>query len=305
LTSGPSERKLIRKRGLISQTLARGNRGPSYKSNFMLPRNRPSYPTALVLVLLLSPTAIAEDWTTPDGKMSVAIPDSTRFTQIDLGQEVLVGWQSNDGTLVMTVGEMANPRGERLILPPVVEGFAKEFGKSMKNSTILSSSTGHRDGLEFLTMSGKGEKDERTIYVSQVLTTTGKKVYKVLVTGNGVDTRADNDVKALFKSFKPVGKVMEPLPSPPIPTGQALDKQSQKVEETIGYRIGYVIGMLLCIGVPIAIVGLLVFLIVRLSRSQDDDYEDEDRPRGRRRKRTGKRRSSPKRYDEEDDEHGE
>ncbi len=232
---------------------------------------------------------MADEWNTPDGMISVTVPDPTRFVEVKIGPEALVAWKSMDGNLVMAFAELANPKEERLRLSPVVEGFANEFRKTFKNVEILHSSVEQHSGHEVLVMTGRGEKEEFTAYSTQVITSTGGKVYKAMATGIGIDTRTDPDATAFIASFKPlVSRQGGATALVPAPVGQPVQMppEPNAFVKIISNKLGFFAGMLLFA----AFFVFVIVYLVRLSRSRDTD-DDDERPIRRRRRR-----------DDEDDE---
>jgi hypothetical protein len=225
-------------------------------------------PVAIISLLFLSSMSLADEWRTPDGKISVAIPDRERFTEINHGPEVLVSWRSTDGKLVMVVGEMANPADVTLNLPQVTQGFLKEMSKNLKNASILRSATEQRNGHDVLIMSSQGEREGVIVYTTQILMTTGGKVYKAIVHGSGIDTRTDPDTTAFIASFRPL--VRGQLGT----SAQSDDAWWHKYNRATGAFACSVFGM-----------GLMVYMIFQLSRVRKTKNDYDDRPRRRRRRR--------------------
>lgn len=211
-----------------------------------------------------------------------------------------MGWQSTDKTITMLITEMPKPQGAVLILPAVVQGFETEAKKTFKNVLVLDSSEERRGGNVVLVMSLTGERDEGTMYVTQILTSTNTKCYKAIVAGFEIDTRTNPDAVNFIASFKPLKRIEPAHPTPPNSgqkTGQPTeDPKKDNPAYNIGYFIGRV-GCLLFIPCVIALIVLVVFLVSRNQRENDrprrrrrtrdeDDYPDEDdRPRRRRRPR--------------------
>jgi len=243
--------------------------------------------TACILLLFLSGSDLADEWKTPDGVISVAIPDPARFVVVNPGPEALVAWKSMDGNLMMVFVEIPNPRNERLELSPMVDGFANQLRKAFKNVKILHSAVEVRAGHEVLSLTGSGEKKELTIYETEVFVSTGGKVYKATVTGAGIDTRTDPDATTFIASFKPlVPGQSRPTALVPAPVGQ-LVQMPPEPEADVSQKLGFYAGMLLFIVFFVAVVTYLA----RLIRPRNTDDEDNERPRRRRRRR-----------DDEDDE---
>jgi hypothetical protein len=229
--------------------------------------------TACIFLLSLSSSALAEDWKSPDGRISVAVPDPTRFVQAILAPEPLVSWKSIDMKLFMFVFEEPQPKDVKLQQSAVIENFSNEFMMKWRNAAIVDSSSEQRGGHEVFSITGKGEQGEITIYVTKIVMSTGGKVYKALVMGIGIDTRTDPDATAFIASFKPL-LLKQSIPKQAGTPPPSDDERWANYQRATG-AFAFLVFILV----------IIVCVIVKLSRGRHtDDYYDE-RPRRRRRRR--------------------
>ena len=220
---------------------------------------------ALIVFLLLTGVARAEERKSPDGNIAVTVPDPARFTaQIDLPPKVIMSWQSEDQAVRMLVSALPTPPG-----PPPSDtaraktnyevGFMRELNSRFANGKLLHSVVELRNGHEVFVMSGQGESEGTTVYFTQAITITAGNSYVVAVIGFGIDTRTNPDATAFIKSFK----ILDPHPSGPLPSAPPVTEPVQQQKAPVD-QVAYTAGMVA--GVCLFIAGI-AWVVNRFTRS--------------------------------------
>ena len=240
---------------------------------------------AIVVLLSAAGVAGAEEWRTPDGAISVAVPDPTRFVQGNPVPPGLALWESRDGTMQMAIGGLPSPPNGKLRQSPVEQGFMKEMSAQWKNAMLVSSVVEQRNGCEVLTMTARGTANGTPAYLTQTLTVAGGKAYKAMVVGFGRDTRTDPDATAFIESFK-ILVPSSPAPVQPAPRDAGPVPNQKAPVDQVSYTAGMIAGACL-------FVAGIAWVVNRLTRStakeprprrgrperdrrHDDDDDDED-----------------------------
>jgi hypothetical protein len=202
---------------------------------------------SFVFICVVLPNAWAEEWKSPDGNVSVTVPAPARFKAHPADSKVLGGWQTEDELLTLMITEKGNPSAFPLALKPVVEGFEKSAQQELKIVTSLGSATITREGHDLLTMTCSGELGKVTIFVTQLLFATERKVYYAIVRGVGFDTRTDPDVSTFLSTFKPLTPTLRVVHSPnAAPLGRSNDQTTDApVQKTLAYQMGKLAAYLL------------------------------------------------------------
>ncbi|QDU31164.1 hypothetical protein ETAA8_63170 [Anatilimnocola aggregata] len=150
------------------------------------------------LLLALPGLVKAQTWTSPDGFLTVAIPDTKQFQEFPKPPEpLLVLWVSQDESTRFGVSKLPIPLKMKLLQDSVEKGFAEQIGAKVSRSPATNVA-----GHEVWNMSAKGPILEST----QAMVRHEDAVYTLLtVTTNGdLDTEATNlFIKSLAISVPP------------------------------------------------------------------------------------------------------
>jgi len=125
-----------------------------------------------LLFLGLSPVATAQTWTSPDGFLTVASPDPTRFQKVPSPPAPFIGlWVSEDETVRFGVVKMEIPPGIKLLQSSAEEGLEEEMGVS-----VTRLPTKRISGHEVWIMSAKGESAD----ITQSMIQNDAAIYKLM-----------------------------------------------------------------------------------------------------------------------------
>jgi hypothetical protein len=235
--------------------------------------------TAVILLLLTTVVARADEWKSPDGAIAVAVPNPARFPQTDPPPPTLVYWQSPDGRMRMFVGEKPVTPGADLDQSVLEQDAMRVTNEWLKKGKLLSSSVEVRNGHRVVTITTQGESEATTVYFTQVITLVDAKVYAVGASCFGKDTRSDPDTQAFLASFRILAPP-SPAPPQPAPRRTAPPVEQKTPVEQVSYTAGMIAGACL-------FVAGIAWVVNRLTRSTAK------KPR---------RRGRPERHDDDDDE---
>ncbi len=127
---------------------------------------------AVVAMVALPGIAYAQTWTTPDGFLSVAAPDSESFIAVPNPPEPFVGlWVSGDESTRLAVIKTPVPEDIRLAQSSVEEGLAEEIG-----GEVTRLPTKQIAGYDVWLMKGKGP----SIEITQGVIRHGGTIYKLM-----------------------------------------------------------------------------------------------------------------------------
>jgi hypothetical protein len=178
--------------------------------------------TAAWILFALSAVAAAEQWTSPDGFLSVTNPDPSRFEAVEPPpQPFLVIWVAADDRIRLGVTTSEIPANIKLIQSSVEEGFAEELGGDF---TRLPSRT--ISGYEVWTMTGKNQAME----ITQCVLRRGPSVYKLVAATLG-DVKDQETIDRFISSLTIHGSAADAPPAPAQePVGEnAIDRLSEKI----------------------------------------------------------------------------
>jgi hypothetical protein len=87
----------------------------------------------LILWLSIQNVAAAETWRTPDGALSVIVPDVIQFKKLPSPPApLLVVWATEDDSIRLTAMTIPVPTNARLIQSHVEDGLSKEVGTTVR-----------------------------------------------------------------------------------------------------------------------------------------------------------------------------
>ncbi|WP_425617325.1 hypothetical protein NA78x_000999 [Anatilimnocola sp. NA78] len=156
-------------------------------------------PLVLSLVVMAG-LSRAETWNSPDGKLSVEVPDAASFEAIaDAPTPFAVVWISSDGDTKLGVMKSSVPANVKLVQTEVEEGLAKEIGGKV---TRLPTKT--IGGHEVWLMKGTGSGVE----ITQALVRVDDTVHKVMAI-----TSSENPHAAAVNRFMESLAITEPANS--------------------------------------------------------------------------------------------
>lgn len=196
---------------------------------------------AIVAATLLAGSAIAEEWTSPDGAVAVAVPSADGFVRMDDPPDpFLVLWVSNDDTLNLGVSRTEVPPGVVIDRASVEEGFAEET-----HGTVTNSSTAVKNAQEVWIMTADGTAHGASLEITQAITQIGTCVYKAMAASVGTKTVDHASVDAFVNSFeiKQASPVAKPTPVPHAEPKSETEIDTHNLSKWIGGG-----GMLLLIG---------------------------------------------------------
>jgi hypothetical protein len=150
----------------------------------------------LMLALLATP-ASADQWITSDGCISIATPDLTRFTAMESSPPISVSWISQDGDTILTLAENEYPAGMKLQRSAVESSLTSTTG-----GKIVETSVEDLSGYEVYSMTAHNAGIGSGVYVTAKIVAIDGRVYKLMATSDGVDTRVDPDVSGFISSFR-------------------------------------------------------------------------------------------------------
>jgi len=207
---------------------------------------------AFTIVCLCATCLSAAQWKAKDGNISVAVPDESRFVEVDAVPPLSVTWISTDETIRLGVAEIPIRPNMKLIRSSVEEGLAEEM-----RGKIVASSTRQQDGHEVFLMTGHGRVLETEVYITQAVVAVGDKVYKVMATGLGKDTRTDSDATTFMSSFKILAtkRAVTPHASQSVPGSPPASGDSPKsVVDLLSQKIGGISALILIVCVIAALI---------------------------------------------------
>ena len=209
------------------------------------------------IVCLFTTAVSAAEWQTTDGNISVVVPDESRFVQVDAVPPLSVIWVSTDETIKLGVAEVPFRPDMKLVQSSVEKGLAEEMG-----GKIVDSLTERQAGHEIFVMTGHGEVLGTEVYITQAVVAVGDKVYKVMATGLGRDTRVDSYATKFMSSFKILTTKQDVAFDPPrtVPSSQPNQSDTDKsLVDLLSEKIGG-------ISVLILIVCVIAILISRFGK---------------------------------------
>jgi hypothetical protein len=207
--------------------------------------------TLIFIVFLGGTNVFADVWKTTDGNISVATPDASQFVEVGSTPPLSVIWVSKDETIKLGVAEIPFRRGTKLVRSAVERGFAKETG-----GKIVASSAKQQAGHDVFDMTCHWEMSGNDVYTTQLVVAVGDKVYKVMATGIGKDTRVDPDAAAFVASLEILTpkQVVNSDPPESVRSSQPeLNDSRESLVDRLSQRIGAISALILIVSV-IAIV---------------------------------------------------
>ncbi|QDU58605.1 hypothetical protein [Aeoliella mucimassa] len=153
--------------------------------------------TLTIIGCLLAVPVEAAEWKSADSKLSVEIPDESKFVIGEADPPIAAIWISNDETIKLSVVEVPMPPGVKLIQSSAEEGLAEEMG-----GEIIESSSRQLNGHDVYFMTCHGTIQDTELYFSQSIAAIEGKVYKLMAIGMGRDIRGDADVHRFFDSLQ-------------------------------------------------------------------------------------------------------
>jgi hypothetical protein len=213
--------------------------------------------TLIFFVFLGATNVFAGVWKTADGNISVVTPDASRFVQVDSTPPLSVIWVSKDETIKLGVAEIPFRRGMDLVRSAVERGFAKETG-----GKIVASSAKQQAGHDVYVMTVHWKMHGNDFFTTQVVVAVGDKVYKVMATGIGKDTRVDPDAAAFVASLEiltPKQVVNSDPPEPERSSQPELNDSRESLVDRLSQRIGGVSALVL-------IASVIVIVLLRLAK---------------------------------------
>ncbi len=158
--------------------------------------------TLLVGLLLLCTVAAAEEWTSPDGAVSVLIPNLERFDEQPESEEFVKHWLSKDQTVLLAIVAARWPFNRPVPLDVVEQVFLEEYGGE------LTSSTSKRiDGHDTLATTVRIEESGRDLYVTQLVLQAGQHIYKFMTISSVPDESAARRFLDSVKVLRPSSEV--------------------------------------------------------------------------------------------------
>lgn len=253
---------------------------------------------ASLVLLLISSTALAEEWKSPDGIVAVEIPDPTRFVQVEKPARMLAQWRSSDAKVVFGVEEVAVPKNVVFQLSMFQDNFLRDLKSQFEDASVLSSSTESRYGHEVFINVGKARAGGQVVRATQIAFPYDGKCYLIEVIIGIADRQCEADTIAFIKSFRPiVAKRVTPTQreafAPASATGQPVQQNPQN---NISFKLGYLAGMLLIFALVIA----AITRVLSLGKKREPDDEEHETPRRKKRRRNDD--ESPQRKPRDDDE---
>jgi hypothetical protein len=233
---------------------------------------------AFALIACLPGATWAADWKSSDGMVSVELPNPKKYPEVKPEPPGTASWEAKDGSLKFVVGEKPIAENARMIKGLLEQVFLHELNTTLKNAQLIESESMVRqhEGYDFFYMSGKGDGDDVTVYLTQCIVKIDKKVYFVVVGSQGKSTRLDDDAMTFINSFKALVR------NTTKPAGDQTDEEKKAARMT---------GIIGGVAVLVLIVAGIAFVIVRVIIGQkSNDYEsrrprrrqyDDDRPRRR------------------------
>jgi hypothetical protein len=153
--------------------------------------------TPILLLLFVARSALGDNWTTPDGVVSVSRPDLSRFIETSQLPGLTIAWISRDETVKLGVVEVSIPAGMRLRQAGIEKGLVDV----VKGELVESSK--RQDGPHtIVTMTARGKAMGQDIYATQAVAVLNNKAYKAMAVTTGNDSRRDAHVVAFIESFR-------------------------------------------------------------------------------------------------------
>lgn len=220
-------------------------------------------PTFAIVLSLFAPSLSASEWTTADGRVSVAVPQPERFAQAEPTPPFAVIWVSHDGSVRLGVLTMTIPKGVKLVKASLEEGLVQEV-----NGELIDSSVDNLSGHQVYRMTARGKASEDALYVSQAVVGVEGTAYKAMAISTGSEPGADTDITRFLTSFRILIPAEQNArnPTPQNSTGSELD--THELSKTLGG-----------IGLLTLIVAILVLWVRRRQSTRSASTSDRDRHR--------------------------
>lgn len=202
-------------------------------------RNHLAIVVALFLFVGIRSTAVAETWTTPDGFLSVEVPDSKHFQALPSPlPPILMGWISQDETLrlaVLSIPILHNASSSaKLIQSETEAGLSRELGVPVSRLPTRTVA-----GYEVWSMTAKSAVGE----VRQAIIRGRGTAYKLMAFGT--DASPDNSEITRFMDSLVIHQPAEPSNAEPV-RGEMSNDDVNKWSGQIGL---YGIILLVAIGI--------------------------------------------------------
>jgi hypothetical protein len=244
--------------------------------------------------------------------VSVSTPDPDRFVKTKLlpNSNIVAGWESKDGRIALYVTETASMATIKLTLNDLEYPFINEINSQWKKGKMLSSSVQKHEGHEFFTLTGQGEEEGPTNYITKTVTHIGATNYSASAVGRGVDTRTDPDAETFIDSFKSL------LIVPDVTFNSNQEAHPQVGKDPDANWITQLMGSIAAFCVIAAVIAFAIKATIgrtskehkssrRRGRRYDDDDEDDededDRPRNRKKRDDDDDEDRPRKKRRDDD----
>src|ERR1700733_14730121 len=96
---------------------------------------------ALLFIHLFPGSSGAAVWKSPDGVISVEIPNPDKYVELKPEPKALVNWESTDGIFRFAIGEKETTPKANMILGVLEQVFVRELNLNLTNGKLIESMT--------------------------------------------------------------------------------------------------------------------------------------------------------------------
>jgi hypothetical protein len=125
---------------------------------------------------------IGATWTSPDGAISMTLPNVPDLVEVKAAPPVLAIWTTKDQSVRFIVAETPIPHGVALVQKTIENAFLQEI-----HGTLVSSTTFEVSGWPAFGMSARGRVGPRDATAVQSVIAAGDHAYTIAVLGIGQD----------------------------------------------------------------------------------------------------------------------
>jgi hypothetical protein len=224
-----------------------------------------------VAICLAAAPAAPRTWKTADGMICVNEPDAAFFVKLDSHPPCTEIWISKDEKHRLGVVEIPIDKEIEIHRKSLEDGFAKEL-----NGQLTSSSVEQVGGHSVFKLSAHGSILGKETYGTQTVVLIGKKCYKLMAMGIGLDTQSDSKALQFMASFRILDSAATPIALAPA-KNQAADAIPQDKSLTPVDRLSRTIGGY---GLVLLIICLVAIGLQRISKRRSDLREDDSESQG-------------------------